>query len=85
MKPRRLLAHLLAGNLSNVAFADFVALVEAFGFRRVSVSGSHHIFTRPGVRQLVNIQRVAGQAKAYQIRQVLRLVERYNLQLRDEP
>jgi predicted RNA binding protein YcfA (HicA-like mRNA interferase family) len=85
VRPRKLLAELLAGNLTNVGFADFVALVEAFGFRQVRRSGSHHIFSRPGVRQLVNLQRVGGQAKPYQIRQVLRLIERYNLQLRDEP
>jgi len=31
----------------------------------------------------VNLQDVGGEAKPYQIRQVLRLVERYNLQLED--
>jgi hypothetical protein len=31
----------------------------------------------------VNIQNVGGQAKPYQVRQVLRLVERYNLRLED--
>ena len=33
--------------------------------------------------ELVNLQDVGGEAKPYQIRQVLRLVERYNLQLED--
>ena len=33
---------------------------------------------------LVNLQNVGGKAKPYQIRQFLRLVERYNLALRDE-
>ena len=34
--------------------------------------------------ELVNLQEVKGQAKPYQIRQFLKLVERYNLKLEDE-
>ena len=59
-------------------------LAEAFGFRLSRVRGSHHIFVHPRVRELVNLQDVGGKAKPYQIRQFLRLVERYNLALRDE-
>jgi hypothetical protein len=36
------------------------------------------------VAELVNLQEVAGKAKPYQIGQFLRLVERYNLELREE-
>jgi hypothetical protein len=36
------------------------------------------------VRELVNLQEVRGQAKPYQIRQFLRLVERYALSLEAE-
>ena len=48
------------------------------------VSGSHHIFTHPQVRELINLQEVNGQAKPYQIRQFLQLVERYSLTFEDE-
>jgi len=41
-------------------------------------------FVHPQVRELVNLQNVAGKAKPYQIRQFLQLVERYNLQLGDD-
>jgi len=37
------------------------------------------------VPELVNVQEVRGEAKPYQIRQFLRLAERYNLRLEDEP
>lgn len=56
-------------------------LAEAFGFRLSRVSGSHHIFTHPGIPELVNLQNVHGQAKPYQIRQLMKLVERYDLKL----
>ena len=84
MDPAKLLRRLARGDLSNVAFRDMQALVEAFGFEVARVSGSHHIYARSGVRELVNLQEVKGQAKPYQVRQFLRLVERYGLSL-EEP
>jgi hypothetical protein len=44
-------------------------------------SGSHHAFAHPAVTELLNLLDVKGQAKPYQIRQFLRLVERYALSL----
>jgi predicted RNA binding protein YcfA (HicA-like mRNA interferase family) len=80
MKARKILQKILSGS-KNIRFQEMTALVEAFGFRQVRVSGSHHIFSHPTVRELVNLQEVHGQAKPYQIRQFIKLVERYNLQL----
>lgn len=82
MKPAKLLRRLLDGALRNVPFRDIRGLVEACGFRLSRVSGSHHIFEHPEVPVLLNLQEVAGEAKPYQIRQFLRLVERYNLKVR---
>ncbi len=70
--------------MQNVTFADFVNLVEGFGFKLLRTSGSHHIFGHPGIPQLVNLQDVGGRAKPYQIRQFLRLVERCNINLEDK-
>jgi hypothetical protein len=61
-----------------------VTLVEGFGFREVRQQGSHHVFARAQVSELLNLQEVRGEANPYQIRQFLRLVERYNLRLEDE-
>ena len=84
MKRRKLLKRLSEGQLKNVAFGDMINMVEGFGFQLARVSGSHHIFTNPRIPELVNLQEVKGEAKPYQIRQFLRLVERYNLTLEDE-
>jgi len=81
MKPAALLRKLSGGALQNVAFRDLCALVEATGFHRNRVSGSHHVFTHPEIPELINLQDVRGEAKPYQIRQFLRLVERYNLKV----
>jgi predicted RNA binding protein YcfA (HicA-like mRNA interferase family) len=81
---RKLLARLVTGAVQNVAFADLQSLVTGFGFQLLRVSGSHHIYGHQAIPELINLQNVGGQAKPYQIRQVLRLVERYNLELEDE-
>ena len=65
----------------NLRFGDVTRLVEGFGFRLARVSGSHHIFAHPSVPELVNLQAVDGKCKPYQVRQVLDLIDRYNLKL----
>jgi predicted RNA binding protein YcfA (HicA-like mRNA interferase family) len=67
----------------NLSFAEFVSLIEGFGFRLKRQHGSHHIFTRPGVAQIIDVQPEGGKAKRYQVEQLLDLVERYGLTLED--
>lgn len=59
------------------------SLVKGFGSQEARISGSHHIFVHPDISELLNLQNVGGQAKPYQIRQFLRLVERNNLKLEE--
>jgi hypothetical protein len=61
-KLKKILAKVLAGS-KNIAFNDFVVLVEGFGFRLSRTSGSHHIIIHPKVKQFVNLQNVNGQVK----------------------
>ncbi|NJL38284.1 MAG: type II toxin-antitoxin system HicA family toxin [Leptolyngbyaceae cyanobacterium RM2_2_4] len=61
-----------------------VKLVEAFGFTLSRINGSHHIFTHPGVPEIVNLQNRQGKAVPYQVRQFLALIEEYALTLEDE-
>jgi predicted RNA binding protein YcfA (HicA-like mRNA interferase family) len=82
VKAQKILERVLAGS-KNISFADTQRLVEAFGFRLSRISGSHHIYSHPDIRELVNLQDAGGQAKPYQIRQFLKLVEEYNLKLED--
>jgi len=84
VRPHRLLARLAAGHFQNTSFADAKALVEAMGFVLVRTEGSHHIYSHSGIAELVNLQNVSGEAKAYQLRQFLKLVERYDLRLETE-
>ena len=82
MNKKKLLAKVANGS-KNISFNEIVTLIEAFGYRLSRVNGSHHIFVHPEVPELVNLQEVGGKAKPYQIRQFLRLVELYDLELED--
>ena len=84
MDERKLLIRLARGSVANVDFSDLCVLVEALGFELRRVSGSHHVFAHPPIAELINVQSVRGQAKPYQVRQLVRLVERYDLHLEDQ-
>ena len=58
--------------------------MEAFGFRLARITGSHHTYSHPDLPDRLNLQPRNGEAKAYQVRQFLRLVEEYNLSLEDD-
>ena len=84
MNNRALLRRLAQGRLQNVSFSDFEGLVEAFGFRFVRVHGSHRFYEHPAVPVVLNLQPRRGEAKPYQIRQVMRLVQLYALHLEED-
>ena len=83
MNRRKLLLKILGGS-KNIRFSDMINLAIGFGFETSRIEGSHHILSRPDIPELVNLQDVKGQAKPYQVRQFLKLVEKYNLTLEDE-
>jgi predicted RNA binding protein YcfA (HicA-like mRNA interferase family) len=78
MNRRKFLRKLLQSQ-TNVRFADVVWLAEGLGFRLSRVAGSHHIYAHPSIPAQLNLQNVSGQAKPYQIKQLLKLIERYDL------
>ena len=78
MRPRRLLKRIATAQ-HNVRFSD--ALMLALGFRPARTEGSHYILIHPAFREPLNLQNVRGQAKPYQVKQLVQLVERHNLQL----
>jgi hypothetical protein len=80
MKSKKLLEKALR-NPKGLKFLELVYLAESFGFSIVRVNGGHHILRRQGLEELLNIQNVSGEAKAYQVKQLLALVEKYNLEI----
>ncbi len=84
MNERQKILQKVLNNPKNVRFLEVKSIVEAFGFKLSRISGSHHIFTHSNLSEIVNLQNVNGRAKSYQVKQFLRLVERYNLELNEK-
>ena len=69
----------LKERVTNVRFEELCRAAESFGFKFKGGKGSHRIFARQGIKELLNFQDVRGKAKPYQVRQFIRLIEKYNL------
>lgn len=75
----RLLGSILGGRSdANIRFAELRALLIDLGFAE-RVRGSHHLFAKEGVVEIINIQSRGGQAKPYQVRQVRNIILKYKL------
>jgi hypothetical protein len=78
-KQDKLLSQVLNGASDhNIAFNDLCQLLRHLGFEE-RTRGSHHIFHKQGVEELLNLQRDGNKAKAYQVRQVRAVITRYKL------
>ena len=78
-KHNKLLLTLLKGTSdNNIAFQDLQTLLKHFGFDE-RIKGSHHIFRRADVLEMINLQRDGNKAKAYQVRQIRKIIIKYRL------
>lgn len=68
---------------ANIDFTDLCFLLSRFGFDE-RIKGSHHIFAKNTVEEIINIQPVGSKAKPYQIKQVRNLILKYKLGDSDE-
>lgn len=73
---------LLRRSDANVSFDALRALLKSLGFDE-RVKGDHHIFTREGVEEILNLQPKSGKGKPYQVKQVRNAILKYSLRLGD--
>jgi hypothetical protein len=64
---------------ANIRFDELRSLLLALGFSERSRGTSHHIFTKAGVEEQINLQRDGSKAKPYQVRQVRAVILKYDL------
>jgi HicA toxin of bacterial toxin-antitoxin, len=80
----KLLARILRGaSDANIPFNELCQLLRKLGFDE-RTRGSHHIFTRSNVEEIINLQPRGAKAKAYQVKQVRNLILKYRLGGSDE-
>jgi len=83
-KYEKLVQKILSGRQDrSVDFSEAVTLLQALDFS-LRIRGSHHIFDREGVDELINIQPDGSKAKAYQVRQIRDIILKYRLEAKDE-
>jgi hypothetical protein len=64
---------------ADISFADLCAFLHRAGFDE-RICGDHHIFTHPGIDEILNLQPAGSKAKPYQVRQVRSIVRKYHLE-----
>ncbi|MGA3113714.1 MAG: type II toxin-antitoxin system HicA family toxin [Syntrophobacteraceae bacterium] len=76
----KLLLRILRGaSDANISFDAMRGLLRDLGFQE-RIRGSHHIFTKEGVEEILNLQpKDGGKAKPYQVKQVRQLILKYGL------
>jgi hypothetical protein len=73
------LRRLLSGSAdAAIRFDDLCSSLERLGFEK-RVKGSHHLFRRAGVEEMINLQRDGVNAKPYQVKQVRATILRNRL------
>ena len=79
----KLIEKILLGSAdANIDFDDLRGVLLSLGFAERS-KGSHHIFSQPGLEELINLQRDGSKAKPYQVRQVRAIIQRNKLWSRE--
>ncbi|HWC53751.1 MAG TPA: type II toxin-antitoxin system HicA family toxin [Chitinophagaceae bacterium] len=77
-KFEKIIQKLLSGNDRNFEFNDLCNLLETLGFDN-RIKGSHHIYFKEGITEIINLQPINKKAKPYQVKQVRELLIKYKL------
>lgn len=78
-KHEKLLIQILRGTSdANISFEGLCGLLKHLGFNE-RIKGSHHIFTKDHVEEILNVQSKGTKAKPYQVKQVRNIILKYRL------
>jgi len=80
----KLLIKILRGTSDqNIDFEELRKLLLKLGFEE-RIKGSHHILTKDGIEEILNIQPKMGKAKAYQVKQIRNVIVKNRLNLDED-
>ena len=74
---------LLGRSDANIDFNGLCKLLDSLGFAE-RIKGSHHIYSRSDVEEIINIQPKGTKAKSYQVKEVRNIILKYRLGANDE-
>lgn len=82
-KFEKILTKVLRGTSdANIGFNELVSLLIRLGFQ-FRTRGSHHIFYKDNIVEIINIQEKSGKAKSYQVKQVRSIILKYKIELKE--
>jgi hypothetical protein len=74
---QKFISRLLSGSAdADIRFHDLLALLRTLGFDE-RVRGDHHIMTKDGVPEILNLQPRGDKAKPYQVKQIRKVLTAY--------
>lgn len=76
---RKTLEKILRGTSdANIPFEDLRRVLSGLGFSE-RIRGSHHIFSREGVDEILNLQPMGDKGKPYQVKQIRHVILKYRM------
>lgn len=78
MKYKLIQKILLGNNDANIRFSELQKLLSDLNFKH-RIKGDHYIYYRDDIAEIINIQPNNNMAKPYQVKQVKKLIIKYNL------
>ena len=79
MRKRIALYNKLKKSKNNLRFERLCLIAESFDFRFKGGKGSHRIYVKKGIKEMLNFQNVGGKAKPYLVNQLIKVIENNNL------
>jgi hypothetical protein len=78
-KLEKILTQVLRGTSdANIEFEELRGLLRRLGFNE-RIKGSHHIFWKENIIEIMNLQSKGSKAKPYQVKQVRNVILKYKL------
>ncbi len=78
-KQEKLIQQILSGTSdANISFSALCQLLLNIGFKE-RIKGDHHILTKEGIDEILNLQPLKSKAKRYQVKQVRNVFLKYKI------
>lgn len=79
MTRRQKLIEKIRNNPGGIRFQEICRLAEQLGFTKRGGKGSHIVYEKDGVEEILTFQDRNGMAKPYQVKQLLAVIEKHRL------
>lgn len=78
-KFEKIMIRILSGTMDkDIEFEDLKKVLHNLGFT-VRIKGSHHIYYKEDIEEILHLQPIGAKAKPYQVKQVRQIIFKYKL------